>query len=378
MNLSDYIAGAYAKQFEYKSFTPSKINHEWVWTAPELNELLAVASGRLGELNAFSLIVPDVDFYIRMHVLKEATTSSRIEGTRTEVEEVIMREEDVEPQKRDDRREVVNYVDAMNGAVGQLLKIPVSTRLLKETHKILLSGARGAEKLPGEYRQSQNWIGGATIKDATFIPPHQDEISALMGDLENFLHNDQIKVPRLMRAAIAHYQFETIHPFLDGNGRIGRLLITLYLVSEGLLEKPTLYLSAYLEKHKGLYYDNLMLVRNTSNLSQWIRFFFVAVIETCNNGIETFQEILRLREQIERHRINSLGKKLGNAQELLKHLYTTPVITSTDIASKLKIAVPTANTLIDDFVRLKILREVTGAKRNRVFEFGEYLQLFQK
>ncbi len=376
MDLKDYIAGSYAQQFQYKSFSPSKINDEWTWTDPQINTLLAEANLKLGELNAFSLYVPDIDFFIKMHVVKEATTSSRIEGTRTEVEEVVLKEEDVLPEKKDDWKEVQNYISAMNYAVDQLKTLPVSTRLLKESHKILMTGARGEKKLPGEFRTSQNWIGGTSIKDAVFIPPHHSEVGDLMGDLEKFLHNDQINVPPLVRIAIAHYQFETIHPFLDGNGRIGRLLITLYLVNKELLAKPTLYLSAYLEKHKSLYYDNLMLVRTSTNLTQWIKFFLVAVVETCKDGIETFQVILRLRDEIEGKKILSLGKKLPKAKELMTLLYTEPAVSSAFVSERLRISIPTANALIQDFVRLGILRETTGAKRNRIFLFYDYLKLF--
>jgi Fic family protein len=378
MDLKDYKAGTYVQQFQYRSFTPTRINDEWTWSDPQINTLLAEANLKLGELNAFSLYVPDVDFFIRMHVIKEATTSSRIEGTRTDVEEAVLKEEDVQPEKKDDWKEVQNYIAAMNHAVQQLRTLPVSTRLLKETHKILMTGARGETKLPGEFRISQNWIGGSTIKDAVFIPPHHSEIGELMGDLENFLHNEHIHVPPLVRIGIAHYQFETIHPFLDGNGRIGRLLITLYLVHQGLLAKPTLYLSAYFERYKTLYYDNLMLVRTSNNLAQWLKFFLVAVIETCKDGIETFRQILRLREDIEGKRILSLGKKIPRAKELVNFLYNSPAVSGAVVAQQLGVSVATANALIQDFVQLGILKEMTGAKRNRIFLFYDYLNLFRK
>jgi Fic family protein len=338
--------------------------------------LLAEANLKLGELNAFSLYAPDIDIFIRMHVIKEATTSSRIEGTKTDMEEALLKESEVLPDKKDDWQEVQNYINAMNFAIEKLATVPLSTRLLKETHRRLMYGVRGETKLPGEYRTSQNWIGGATIKDAVFIPPHHTEISALMGDLEKFLHNEQIDVPHLIRIAIAHYQFETIHPFLDGNGRLGRLLITLYLVSTGLLTKPTLYLSDYFEKHKSLYYDNLMLARTANNLGQWIKFFLVAIIETSKKGIATFQHILKLKECIEGEKIVTLGKKVANAKALMDFLYKTPQVTAADVAEALHISPATANALIQDFISLGILLELTGQRRNRLFLFQEYVKLF--
>src|SRR5450759_1499989 len=208
MTLEGFKAGTYTQQYQYKSFTPSTINNEWTWSDAMLNSLLAEANLKLGELNAFSSHVPNIDIFIRMHVVKEATTSSRIEGTRTEMEETVMKKADVGIEKRDDWQEVQNYIKAMNHAIKRLKDVPISTRLLKETHEILMTGVRGKTKMPGEYRKSQNWIGGATIKDAVFIPPQHTEVSGLMSDLENFLHNDKIQLPDLIRIAMAHYQFE--------------------------------------------------------------------------------------------------------------------------------------------------------------------------
>lgn len=378
MDIKEFKAGIYKQQYQYKSFSPSIVNQSWTWSDAKLNILLEEATHKLGELNAFSLYVPDIDIFIRMHVIKEATTSSRIEGTKTNVEEALQKKEDVRPENKDDWQEVQNYVKAMNGAIDQLKHLPVSTRLLKEAHRRLMQGVRGKENMPGEYRTSQNWIGGATINDAVFIPPHHEELSALMGDLENFLHNEEIDVPHLIKVAIAHSQFETIHPFLDGNGRIGRLMITLYLVSKGLLAKPTLYLSDYLERNKGLYYDNLMLVRTSHNLTQWIKFFLVALIETSKKGISTFQNILKLKEKIDGEKIVTLGKKVSKARELMNLLYRTPYVTAADIIRGLSVTAPTANALIQDFVRLGILKEMTGKKRNRMFFFVEYLRLFSE
>lgn len=378
MDIKDFKAGAYIPQFQYKSFLPEKINKEWIVSEPQINKLLEEANLKLGELNAFSVIVPDVDLFIRMHIVKEATTSSRIEGTQTQIEDAVLKEKDISPEKRDDWREVQNYIDAMNDAIGQLSNLPVSSRLIMQAHKILLKSVRGKDKLPGEYRTSQNWIGGATIKDAVFIPPHYSDMSELLSDLENFLNNHSINVPHLVKIAIAHYQFETIHPFLDGNGRVGRLLITLYLVANNLLAKPILYLSDFFEKNRQLYYDNLTIVRTKDDLTQWIKFFLSAVIETSQNGVITFQKILKLKTEIEDKKIVTLGRKLPLAKNVINYLYRYPIITLNYLVEEFKISKQTANTMINDLVKLNILVEVTGQKRNRLFVFQDYINLFKK
>lgn len=377
MDIKDFVAGSYVPQYQYKSFLPEKINLEWVISNPIINILLEEANLKLGELNAFSLIVPDVDLFIRMHIVKEATTSSRIEGTRTQIEEAVLKESEVNPEKRNDWQEVQNYVLAINTAIENLSNLPVSSRLIKSAHEILMQNVRGNQKLPGEYRTSQNWIGGATLKDAVFIPPHHNDMEGLMSDLENFLNNDQISVPHLIKIAIAHYQFETIHPFLDGNGRVGRLLISLYLAANNLLCKPTLYLSAFFEKHRQLYYDNLSCVRSKNDLTQWIKFFLTAVIETSGNGINTFRKILELKSEIEESKILSLGRRLPLAKKVLNYLYRYPVIEANYLVSEFSISKQTANNIIKDLTRLNILKEFTGQKRNRIYVFEKYLDLFK-
>lgn len=377
LDINQFEAGHLVKRIDYKSFEPNPINHEWIVSDPQINKLLEEATLNLGKLDAFSVIVPDVNTFIQMHVVKEATTSSRIEGTRTEIDEAVTPEKDLAPEKLDDWNEVQNYIRAMNFAIDRLDTLPLSSRLFRQTHEQLLSGVRGREKQPGEYRRSQNWIGGASIRDAVFIPPHHSSVDALMGDLEFFLNNDQIDVPHLIRIAIAHYQFETIHPFLDGNGRLGRLIITLYLVKSGMLHKPTLYLSDFFARNKTLYYDNLMGVRTHNRLTQWIKFFLVAIKETAEKGIDTFRQIMNLREEVENRRIFELGKRVPKARQLVRHLYAHPVITDiTDLATALNVSRPTANALVNDFTRLGILHERTGFQRNRIFVFDDYLSLF--
>lgn len=377
MDLQDFISGKQIKQIEYKSFSPEKINHEWIVSTPEVNKLLAEANRLIGELNAFSQIVPDVDFFITMHILKEATTSSRIEGTKTNMEEALVKEEDINPEKRDDWVEVQNYIKAINTSIKDLEKLPISNRLIKNTHKTLLSGVRGKHKIPGDFRTSQNWIG-ATLKDAIFIPPHHSEVIELMSDLEKFINEEEHHVPHLIKIAIVHYQFETIHPFLDGNGRLGRLLITLYLVSNNVLKKPSLYLSDFFEKNKGYYYDNLMTVRLTSNLVQWIKFFLVGVIETSKESIQVFKDIIALKTDIETNRLPKLGSRIENAQQLLKQLYQIPITNSKQVSELLGISPSTANRLIKELIELEILSELTGYKRNRKYMFTEYFKIFHK
>jgi Fic family protein len=377
MDLSNFISGEHIKQIDYKSFRPEKINHSWIISSPEVNKLLAEANRLIGELNAFSQIIPNVDFFISMHILKEATTSSRIEGTKTNMEEALIKKEDINPEKRDDWAEVQNYIRAINTSIKELDKLPLSNRLIRNTHKILLSGVRGKHKLPGEFRTSQNWIG-ATLKDAIYIPPHFLDVNDLMSDLEKFINEDEFHVPHLIKIAIIHYQFETIHPFLDGNGRLGRLLIALYLVSSKVLRKPSLYLSDFFEKNKGYYYDNLMTARLSSNLTQWIKFFLVGVIETSKESIQVFKDIIALKSKIDIDKLPTLGSKIDNGHRLVNQLYQTPITDAKFVSEFLKISPSTANRLIKQFIDLDILVELTGYKRNRKFIFKEYFDIFQR
>ena len=377
MEFEKFNSGEFKTQYKYKSFSPTRINQNWSWSDVQVNVLLEEAVRKLGELNAFSLIVPNVDLFIKMLILKEANTSSKIEGTRTEIDEALMQQNDLNPEKRDDWQEVHNYVDAMNVAITQLEKLPLSNRLLKETHKILLENSRGKHKQLGEFRQTQNWIGGSNLTDAVYIPPHHSELSGLMSDLENFWHNEKLLIPHLVKIGISHYQFETIHPFLDGNGRIGRLMITLYLVNFNLLSKPSLYLSDYFETHRTSYFDALSRVRESNDITHWIKFFLNAIIYTAEKGKNTFQKILLLRQETDNFIITS-GRAAQNLKHIINYFYIKPVLTIKEISTETSISERTARNLIDVLIEKRLIKETTGNKRNRIFTFERYLNLFKK
>jgi len=377
MNMKSYRSGGYKQQYEYKSFSPELVNHAWEISDGEVMQLLSDADRALGELNAFSQLVPDVDFFIRMHIAKEATQSTRIEGARTNMQEALLEEKDVEPEKRDDWQEVQNYIQAINNAIQQLHSLPLSNRLLKDSHRILMQGVCGEQKQAGEFRNSQNWIG-VSLKNAVFVPPHQDEVADLMSDLEKFLHNDQIYVPHLIKIAIAHYQFETIHPFLDGNGRLGRLMIALYLANFGLLHQPALYLSDYFERNKTEYVDRLMAVREANKMKEWIVFFLHGVHETASNSIQVFKDILTLKEKLEREVLpHFTARRQENAQKLMLYLYQSPIVNIKTVSGLLDINVNTASDLVSDFVKHGVLAELSGKRRNRIFWFVDYIRIFR-
>jgi Fic family protein len=354
---------------------PTIINDQWSWENQQINSLLEKAAIKLGELNSFSKLVPNIDLFIQMHVTKEAVISSRIEGTQTQIDEALLDEEEILPERRNDWKEVNNYIKALNGAIAELERLPISSRLIKQTHEILLDSVRGEHKQPGGFRSSQNWIGGSSPSDAVFVPPNHIYLNELMGDLENFIHNEDVFVPALIKIGIAHYQFETIHPFLDGNGRIGRLLITLFLVDQKILNKPLLYLSAYFEKNKSLYYDNLTFVRTKNDMTQWLKYFLVGIAETAEKSVTTLSKVIDLKANLE-HNINlAFGKKSNNAIILLQFLFKKPVIYVNEVKAVTGLSYKAANDLVTDFVNVKILREMTGQSRNRVFLFDEYLNL---
>lgn len=377
MNLADFQSGRYEQRYEYKAFLPEPVCHPWIISDPELMDLLGRADRALGELNAFSQLIPDIDFCIRMHVAKEATQSGRIEGTQTNIEDAFKGADDLRPEDRDDWSEVQNYIRAINFAIASLETLPLSIRLLRQTHAELMTGVRGEHKQPGEFRASQNWIG-VSLKHAAFVPPHHDHVLALMGDLEKFLHADDFFVPPLVRIAIAHYQFETIHPFLDGNGRLGRLMISLYLASTGLLHKPALYLSDYFERNKTAYVDHLMAVRQGNHLREWLIFFLFGVEETARSSASVFRAVIDLKQRIERDVLPRFStRRQDNAHDLMRHLYAQPVIDVKWATDTIGTSTNTAASLISDMVSFGVLVELTGQRRNRLFAFKDYLNLFR-
>ncbi|MBL0190526.1 MAG: Fic family protein [Saprospiraceae bacterium] len=377
MQLEKYIAGNHVKHpTGYSYFFPTKVNDEWIWEDQIINKLIEKAAIKLGELNSYSKLVPNIDLFIQLHVTKEAVVSSRIEGTQTNMDEALLDEYEIAPERKNDWIEVNNYINALNTAIEELKNLPISSRLLKQTHKILLQSVRGENKLPGEYRSSQNWIGGNSLIDAVFIPPHPEMVNELMSDLENFIHNEAIHVPDLVKIAIAHFQFETIHPFLDGNGRIGRLLITLLLVDKKILSKPLLYLSSYFEKNKSLYYDNLTIVRTKNDMKQWLKYFLVGIAESAETATDTLSKVIELKLNLETIINQTFGKKSSKANMLLQQLFKKPVIHVTQVQNLTKTSYKAANDLVADFEQAGILKEKTGQIRNRVFVFDDYLKLF--
>lgn len=378
-NAGIYKQHHYGKEYQYKSFSPFFINKSFELRDKRIILLLEEAVKLLSELNIYSRLIPDVNFFIWMHVAKEAVTSSHIEGTKTNMDEVVLPEEDILPERRDDWVEVQNYIRAMNYGAAELKKLPLCIRLIKELHGILLSGARGGKKYPGEIRKSQNWIGGSNLKDAFYIPPHQDELPNLLSDLEKFWHNDALKIPFLIKTALSHYQFETIHPFLDGNGRIGRLLIVLQLIDYKFLDNLSLYISDFFDKHRDSYYNALGRVRTDNDIEHWINFFLSGVIWTSTRGIITFKKINVLKEKYN-NLIISFGRQAELGQKFISYMYNNskPVVNIKQVSKDLNIAFNTASSIIKKFVETGILREKTGQSRDRMFILWEYLELLNK
>ena len=377
--MQQFVAGKLLPQagLGYKAFIPTMIDRRWRIDDAVLLSKLGMADRFIGRLDAFSDIV-DIDLYVRMHVTKEATLSAKIEGTQTSFQEALMNREAIASERRDDWEEVNNYVQAINYAVGKLHDLPLSSRLIRETHAILMQGVRGTTKSPGSYRRSQNWIGGRSPTDATFVPPPHQEVDGLMSDLEKLTNDPENPLPELLKIALIHYQFETIHPFLDGNGRLGRLLIPLFLVEREILSRPILYLSAYFERNRKLYYEKLTAVRTNNDLVGWFHFFLDGLIETTKDGVKTFQQIIALERSLPA-RLKPLGKRrAASARQLLTYMIKEPIISPAEVSGIIEVASPvTGYNLVRELLALKILREVPYAGRGKRVAYGEYLDLFR-
>ena len=376
MKLEDYKAGEYKQGNGYKAFLPSNINYNWGWDDTKLDSLLAEANRQIGELNAYSLLLPNVDLYIKMHVKIEANKSSRIEGTRTTIEEDLSDLQDINPEKRDDWEEVQNYVKATNYGIERINDgFPVCNRLFREIHKILLNGVRGEKKTPGEFRISQNWIGGTMTSNAAYVPPLVEDLSDCLKDLELFINNEEIDTPDLIKIAMIHYQFESIHPFLDGNGRIGRLLIPLYLQSKKYLDNPCLYISFFFEKNRDLYYQKLNDVRVKNDIIGWIKFFLEGIIETAKIAKLKFKKVVELTKKID-SQIIELNVKYDNAKKIMDYFYNEPYSSRKKISEALEMPESTVNGVITGLKNANIIKETTGYSRNQVFVFAEYVNIF--
>lgn len=376
MKISKFKSGKKLKQDDYYCFIPNPINFEWEIDNIKITNLLSKAERELSKLNSYSRLIPDVDLYIKMYANVEASKSNEIEGTRTSIEENLISEENISPEKRDDWDEVQNYIKAMNYGVNKIAsnELPLCNRLIREMHEILLEGVRGNHKTPGFFRTSQNWIGGATISDAIFIPPHAGIVNELMSDLEKFMNDSKLYVPDLVKCAIIHYQFETIHPFLDGNGRMGRLMIPLYLQDKGLLDKPCLYISAYFEKNRNKYYANLSSVRIDNNMNNWIEFFLNGIIETSVTASEKFMNVVSLREKTDR-RLKELKGNITNYDKIMYYFYRETFLSMSQIIKYTNINDRTLRRLINELIDNKIIIEIEYNQK-RLFCFEEYIKIF--
>lgn len=377
MKMQRFKSGTYINQNDFKAFMPTYINESWEWEDTDINMLLEEASRELGGLNSFSDLIPNIDVYIKMHIKTEANKSSKIEGTKTSIEEDFMSIEDIVPEKRDDYEEVHNYIKALNYGIDRILidDFPLCNRLICEIHEKLMQGVRGKYKTPGEFRKSQNWIGGTKPSDALYVPPRIVEMPDLMSDFEKFINNDNLRVPHLVKIAILHYQFETIHPFLDGNGRIGRLIIPLYLLSKGVLEKPCFYISDYFEKNRNSYYEALDRVRTKNDLLHWIKFFLTASIYTAKTAKVKFKKVVELVNQLNKN-ILDLGVRPENALKVLEAFYNEPVLNGKQLQLVTGLAQSTVDAVVRKFLEKDILKEITGYGRNRIFMLYRYFNIF--
>ena len=373
-------AGRYiAQPTGYRAFIPAPLPPvPPVKVEGELQRLLSEADRALGRLDGSVHTLPNPDLFVYMYVRKEAVLSSQIEGTQSSLQDLLSAEAEVgagdTPRDVDD---VVNYVRAMNRGLARLQDLPVSVRLIREIHAELMHGARGSRLTPGELRRSQNWIGpgGASLSDATYVPPPPEEVPKALGDLETFLHQSD-DVPLLVKFGLAHAQFETIHPFLDGNGRLGRLLITFLLCERGVLDKPVLYLSHYFKAHRQEYYDRLQAVRDNGDWEGWLVFFLKGIVEVSAQAADTARRILALREEHRSLIAERLGRAAGNGHRVLQHLYVRPIVSTTEVEELLSTTFGGANQIVRRLTELGILMEITGQARHRRFRYEPYVRLF--
>lgn len=341
----------------------------------DLLEQLDQARGALGRLDGATSILPNPDLFLFMYVRKEAVLSSQIEGTQASLSDLIEFEYVGKHKSQpDDVREVSNYVKAMDYGVARLKSLPLSLRLIREIHSKLLAGTRGGNKAPGEFRTSQNWIGGTRPSNARFVPPPAQEIIPCMGDLESFLQNKSIRLPALIKAGLAHAQFETIHPFLDGNGRLGRLLVTLILIESGVLSKPLLYLSLYFKKYRDEYYERLNAIRRDGDWESWLIFYLRGVYEISVQAVDTARTILRVQEE-HRSKIIQLGRAAGSALQLFDLLFKKPLVSVKIASEELSLSAPSARKAITNLEKLGILMEVSGKRRDRKYLYQKYMDI---
>lgn len=374
-------AGQYILQIEgYKAFIPNPLPPiPEIEMNQEMWNLLSQADRALGRLDGATDALPNPDLFVFMYVRKEAVLSSQIEGTQASLIDVLEFESQaVEPDNPQDVEEVVNYIAAINYGLKCLKKLPVSLRLVREIHQELMKGVRGSERNPGEFRRTQNWIGagGCSLAKATYVPPPPYDMLQSLDNLEKFLHSPQ-PMPILIKIGLAHAQFETIHPFLDGNGRTGRLLITFLLCEQNILQRPLLYISYYFKMHRTEYYDRLQAVRDTGNWEDWLKFFLRGVYEVAQEAAATARKIVKLKEEHRQLLLGEMGRKSGSAIALLESLYFKPIFTVEHVAEITNLSYPNANALIKKLVGIGLLQEITGQKRNRVFSYAPYLDVFR-
>lgn len=350
---------------------------EMLINEPKIVKLLANANLQLGKLDGLTKLLPDIDFFIFMYINKEAAYSSQVEGTRAKLTDALQAEVERTPDLPKDVDDILHYIKAMNEGLGRLDKLPLSLRLIKEVHATLLTKARSSTNpYPGEFRKSQNWIMGTSPADARFVPPPPEYVMEAMSDLEKFFYSHE-DLPILIKAGLIHSQFETIHPFLDGNGRTGRLLITFYLCQQGILERPVLYLSEHFKKHRDLYFSMLDEYRK-GNIVSWLDFFLKGIVRVAEEAIETSNKVIELREK-DLYKVSELGRASKNAIVLLKNLYKIPIINVRKIEEVMDLSREAANQLVDRFVKLGILAPKDKGKRyGRLFVYKDYLSLFEE